>query len=148
MAILTMATFSLCHGYTHQVFCCLARRVNLEVAQTLYNMGIPFAWVHNNSVTCSWLCGLRGASTSNSLAQMEEKLRLGVEKIQETSGGLGTGKVRKRRVQVIRAPKMFVTDVASCAWLSNLNPNPDSNPNPNPNPNLNPNPSRDPDPNP
>jgi len=100
------------------VFCCLARRVNLEVAQTLYNMGIPFAWVHNNSVTCSWLCGLRGASTSNSLAQMEEKLRLGVEKIQETSGGLGTGKVRKRRVQVIRAPKMFVTDVASCAWLS------------------------------
>ena len=86
------------HGSTHQVFCCLARRVNLEVAQTLYNMGIPFAWVHNNAITCSWLCGLRGASTSNSLAQMEEKLRLGVEKIQETSGGLGTGKVRKRRV--------------------------------------------------
>ena len=100
------------------VFCCLARRVNLEVAQTLYNMGIPFAWVHNNNVTCSWLCGLRGASTSNSIAQMEEKLRLGVEKIQETTGGLGNSRVRKRRVQVIRAPKMFVTDVASCAWLS------------------------------
>ena len=41
--------------------------------------------VHNNAITCSWLCGLRGASTSNSLAQMEEKLRLGVEKIQETT---------------------------------------------------------------
>jgi len=100
------------------VFCCLARRVNLEVAQTLYNMGVPFAWVHNQNITCSWLCGLRGASTSNSLAQMEEKLRLGVEKIQETTGGLGTNRVRKRRIQVIRAPKMFVCDVASCAWLS------------------------------
>ena len=59
------------------VFCCLARRVNLEVAQTLYNNGTPFAWVHNKSITCSWLCGLRGASTSNSLARMEEKLRYG-----------------------------------------------------------------------
>ena len=29
------------------VFCCLARRVNLEVAQTLYNNGTPFAGVHN-----------------------------------------------------------------------------------------------------
>jgi len=46
------------------IFCCLARRVNLEVAQTLYNMGIPFAWIHNSLITCSWLCGLRGASTS------------------------------------------------------------------------------------
>ena len=136
-----MAIYLLCHGSTSQVFCCLARRVNLEVAQTLYNMGIPFAWVHNNSVTCSWLCGLRGASTSNSLAQMEEKLRLGVEKIQETSGGLGTGKVRKRRVQVIRAPKMFVTDVASCAWLSNPNPHPDPNSNPDPHPNPDPDPN-------
>ena len=68
------------------IFSCLARRVNLEVAQTLFNMGIPFAWVHNKSVTCSWLCGLRGSSTSNSIAQMEEKLRLGVEKINETAG--------------------------------------------------------------
>ena len=49
------------------VFCCLARRVNLEVAQTLYNMGIPFAWIHNSLITCSWLCGLRGASTSKSV---------------------------------------------------------------------------------
>ena len=49
----------------HKVsFCCLARRVNLEVAQTLYNMGIPFAWLHDSLITCSWLCGLRGASTS------------------------------------------------------------------------------------
>ena len=31
---------------------------------------------------------------------------------------LNPTQVRKRRVQVIRAPKMFVTDVASCAWLS------------------------------
>merc|ERR1719502_2358269 len=100
------------------VFCCLARRVNLEVAQTLYNMGIPFAWVHNNNVTCSWLCGLRGASTSNSIAQMEEKLRLGVERLQETQGGLTNGRVRKRHAQVIRPPRMFVTDVASCAWLT------------------------------
>ena len=61
------------------IFCCLARRVNLEVAQTLYNMGIPFAWVHNSMITCSWLCGLRGSSTSTSVAQMEEKLRLGVD---------------------------------------------------------------------
>ena len=66
------------------VFCCLARRVNLEVAQTLYNMGIPFAWVHNNQVTCSWLCGLRGSSTSTSIEQMEDKLRMGIEKILET----------------------------------------------------------------
>ena len=56
--------------------------------------------MHNNAITCSWLCGLRGASTSNSLAQMEEKLRLGVEKIQETTGGLGTSKVRKGRQQL------------------------------------------------
>lgn len=109
---------------TRQVFCCLARRVNLEVAQTLYNMGIPFAWVHNKQVTCSWLCGLRGASTSNSIAQMEEKLRLGVERLQETQGGLSNGRVRKRHAQVIRPPKMFVTDVASCAWLTQqLDPN-------------------------
>ena len=100
------------------VFCCLARRVNLEVAQTLYNMGIPFAWVHNRQITCSWLCGLRGASTSTSLAQMEEKLKLGVERIQATAGGLSNGRVRKRHQQVIRPPRMFVTDVASCAWLS------------------------------
>ena len=100
------------------IFCCLARRVNLEVAQTLYNMGIPFAWVHNCQVTCSYLCGLRGSSTSNSIAQMEEKLRLGVERINETSGGLSNQRVRKRYVQVIRPPRMFVTDVASCAWLS------------------------------
>ena len=106
------------------VFCCLARRVNLEVAQTLYNMGIPFAWCHNRSITCSWLCGLRGASTSNSLAQMEEKLRYGIEKALETQGGLTNGRVRKRNAQVIRPPKMFVTDVASCAWLcQQLNPN-------------------------
>mmetsp|Transcript_21750 Transcript_21750/g.64472 ORF Transcript_21750/g.64472 Transcript_21750/m.64472 type:complete len:797 (+) Transcript_21750:79-2469(+) len=100
------------------VFCCLARRVNLEVAQTLYNMGIPFAWVHNQQITCSWLCGLRGSSTSNSMAQMEEKLRLGVERIQETTGGLSNQRARKRHVQVIRPPRMFVTDVASCSWLS------------------------------
>jgi len=100
------------------IFCCLARRVNLEVAQTLYNMGIPFAWVHNHQVTCSYLCGLRGMSTSNSIAQMEEKLRLGVERIQETTGGLAHARVRKRHVQVIRPPRMFVTDVFSCAWLS------------------------------
>jgi|EP00900_Chrysochromulina_parva_P021257 hypothetical protein len=100
------------------VFCCLARRVNLEVAQTLYNMGIPFAWVHNKQVTCSWLCGLRGASTSTSIAQMEEKLRVGVEKLQETQGGLSNTKVRKRNAQVIRPPRCFVSDVASCAWLT------------------------------
>jgi len=100
------------------VFCCLARRVNLEVAQTLYNMGIPFAWVHNKQVTCSWLCGLRGASTSTSITQMEEKLRLGVEKLAETAGGLSNSKVRKRHQQVIRSPRCFVSDVASCAWLT------------------------------
>jgi len=100
------------------IFCCLARRVNLEVAQTLYNMGIPFAWVHSMQVTCSWLCGLRGSSTSNSVAQMDEKLRLGIERINQTSGGLTNSKVRTRHKQVIRHPRMFVTDVASCAWLS------------------------------
>jgi len=100
------------------VFCCLARRVNLEVAQTLYNNGTPFAWVHNKQITCSWLCGLRGASTSNSVAQMEEKLRLGVERLLATTGGLSNGRVRKRNTQVIRPPRMFVTDVASCAWLT------------------------------
>jgi len=99
------------------VFCCLARRVNLEVAQTLYNMGIPFAWVHSCMVTCSWLCGLRGASTSNSVEQMEEKLRLGIERIKETQGGMTNSRVRTRHKQVIRHPRMFVTDVASCAWL-------------------------------
>ena len=99
------------------VFCCLARRVNLEVAQTLYNNGTPFAWCHNKQITCSWLCGLRGASTSNSVAQMEEKLRLGVERLQETQGGMTNGRVRKRHQQVIRPPRMFVCDVASCAWL-------------------------------
>lgn len=82
------------------VFCCLARRVNLEVAQTLYNMGIPFAWVHNQLITCSYLCGLRGSSTSSSMAQMEEKLRMGVERIQETTGGLSNQRARKRHVQV------------------------------------------------
>jgi hypothetical protein len=100
------------------VFCCLARRVNLEVAQTLYNMGIPFAWVHNKQITCSWLCGLRGASTSATLEQMEEKLRLGIERVMATQGGLSNGRVRKRNAQVIRKPRMFVTDVASCAWLT------------------------------
>ena len=99
------------------VFCCLARRVNLEVAQTLYNNGTPFAWCHNKQITCSWLCGLRGASTSNSVAQMEEKLRYGIEKALETQGGLSNGRVRKRHAQVIRPPRMFVCDVASCAWL-------------------------------
>ncbi|KAL3916802.1 MAG: hypothetical protein SGPRY_006664 [Prymnesium sp.] len=120
---------------TTVVFSCLARRVNLEVAQNLYNMGIPFAWVHNRQIQCSWLCGLRGSSTSNSIAQMEEKLRLGIERINETSGGLSNQRVRKRHVQegrlkllasndihtrsfhVIRHPRMFVCDVASCAWL-------------------------------
>ena len=48
---------------------------------------------------------------------MEEKLRLGVERIQETTGGLSNQRVRKRHVQVIRPPRMFVCDVASCAWL-------------------------------
>ena len=99
------------------VFCCLARRVNLEVAQTLYNNGTPFAWCHNRMITCSWLCGLRGASTSNSVAAMEEKLRYGIEKALETQGGMGNGRVRKRHAQVIRPPRMFVCDVASCAWL-------------------------------
>jgi len=99
------------------VFSCLARRVNLEVAQTLFNMGIPFAWVHNRQIQCSYLCGLRGSSTSKSIAQMEEKLRLGVERINQTTGGLTNQRVRKRHVQVIRHPRMFVCDVASCAWL-------------------------------
>ena len=105
------------------VFCCLARRVNLEVAQTLYNMGIPFAWVHNRQITCSWLCGLRGASTSTSLAQMEEKLKLGVERIQATAGGLSNGRVRKRHQQVIRPgahrtciPCMYTQTHLSCVW--------------------------------
>jgi len=88
------------------------------VAQTLYNNGTPFAWCHNRQITCSWLCGLRGASTSNSLAQMEEKLRYGIEKALETQGGLSNGRVRKRHAQVIRPPRMFVTDVLSCAWLT------------------------------
>ena len=59
------------------IFCCLARRVNLEVAQTLYNMGIPFAWIHNSLITCSWLCGVcRGAlDVQLGRRQMEEKLR-------------------------------------------------------------------------
>jgi hypothetical protein len=70
------------------------------VAQTLYNMGIPFAWVHNQLITCSYLCGLRGSSTSSSMAQMEEKLRMGVERIQETTGGLSNQRARKRHVQV------------------------------------------------
>ena len=48
---------------------------------------------------------------------MEEKLRFGIEKALETQGGLSNGRVRKRNAQVIRPPKMFVTDVASCAWL-------------------------------
>jgi len=99
------------------VFCCLARRVNLEVAQTLYNNGTPFAWCHNKQITCSWLCGLRGASTSTSVAGMEEKLRFGIEKALETQGGMSNSRVRKRNTQVIRAPRMFVCDVASCAWL-------------------------------
>ena len=48
----------------------------------------------------------------------------GVERLNETSGGLSNGRVRKRHVQVIRPPKMFVTDVASCAWLSKqMDPN-------------------------
>ncbi|KAJ1619761.1 hypothetical protein T492DRAFT_1083289 [Pavlovales sp. CCMP2436] len=95
------------------VFCCLARRVNLEVAQILYNQGIPFAWVHNNLITCSWLCGLRGASTSSSIEQMEQKLRDGVEKQEESKL-----RMRKRRAPMpLRPPRMFVTDVASAAWL-------------------------------
>ncbi len=49
---------------------------------------------------------------------MEEKLRVGVERIQETTGGLSNQRARKRHVQVIRPPRMFVSDVASCAWLS------------------------------
>ena len=48
---------------------------------------------------------------------MEEKLRLGVERLQETQGGMTNGRVRKRHQQVIRPPRMFVCDVASCAWL-------------------------------
>jgi hypothetical protein len=95
------------------VFCCLARRVNLEVAQILYNQGIPFAWVHNNMITCSWLCGLRGASTSASIEQMEQKLRDGVERQEESKL-----RMRKRRAPMpLRPPRMFVTDVASSAWL-------------------------------
>ena len=47
------------------VFCCLARRVTLEVAQTLYNNGTPFAWVHNKQVTCSWLCGFATSEVVN-----------------------------------------------------------------------------------
>ena len=45
--------------------------------------------------------------------------QVGVERIQATTGGLGHQRVRKRHVQVIRPPRMFVTDVASCAWLCN-----------------------------
>ena len=51
---------------------------------------------------------------------MDEKLRLGIERIQETAGGAGlagASRVRKRHVQIIRRPRMFVCDVASCAWL-------------------------------
>ena len=51
---------------------------------------------------------------------MDEKLRLGIERVQETAGGAGlagASRVRKRHVQVIRRPRMFVTDVASSAWL-------------------------------
>lgn len=101
------------------VFCCLARRVNLEVAQILYNQGIPFAWVHNNLITCSWLCGLRGASTSSSIEQMEQKLRDGVERQEESKL-----RMRKRRAPMpLRPPRMFVTDVVSAGWLlAQLNP--------------------------
>ncbi|KAG8470195.1 hypothetical protein KFE25_008616 [Diacronema lutheri] len=95
------------------VFCCLARRVNLEIAQILYNQGIPFAWVHNSLVTCSWLCGLRGASTSSSIEQMEQKLRDGVERQEEAKL-----RMRKRRAPMpLRPPRMFVTDVMSAGWL-------------------------------
>ena len=51
---------------------------------------------------------------------MDEKLRLGIERVQETAGGAGlagASRVRKRHVQIIRRPRMFVCDVASCAWL-------------------------------
>ena len=47
-----------------------------------------------------------------------EKLRLGIERVLATQGGLSNGRVRKRNTQVIRPPRMFVTDVASCAWLT------------------------------
>ena len=99
------------------VFCCLARRVNLEVASTLFNMGIPFAWVHQMQVTCSWLCGLRGASTSASIEEMYTKLRLGVERIKETSGGLSNQRVRKRHVQVRLHPECTCPHRGRCGLL-------------------------------
>ena len=108
------------------VFCCLARRVNLEVAQTLYNNGTPFAWCHNKQITCSWLCGLRGASTSNSVAQMEEKLRLGVERLQQEAAlrakesALGPGAVLK--AESVTTPQAKFTNSDFNARLLGLDP--------------------------
>lgn len=103
------------------VFCCLARRVNLEVAQTLYTMGIPFAWVHNQLITTSWLCGLRGASTSPSVEAMEYKVANGIQRKADASAAIKTRK--RHNAMPIRRPRMFVTDAISCAWLLKQLPN-------------------------
>ena len=80
------------------VFCRLARRVNLEERRRSQH-GHPVCAVPQPLDHLPWLCGLRGASTSNSLAQMEEKLRFGIEKALETQGGLSNGRVRKRNIR-------------------------------------------------
>ena len=80
----------------------------------------PSRGCHNKQITCSWLCGLRGASTSNSVAQMEEKLRLGVERIKETPAASPTARAQAPSAGHPAAADVRVRrrlDVASCAWL-------------------------------
>ena len=61
------------------------------------------------------LPGLENAKTAEALGSENAILK---QKLAETQGGLSNGRVRKRHAQVIRPPRCFVSDVASCAWLT------------------------------